>query len=152
MNTNITKIWEIDINDNGVFSRCTNESLYHEHRRSGNGYDSEMSINDDDRGQFRMYYENAIAQLHMMFARLIDEGEVDLCTGGGSVVFKLQMHHNHNDNMIPILKTYCYDYIVKKILEQWYLKDFGSELAKLEVKHCLHFRKHPVRRKIGPLF
>lgn len=153
MNTNIIKTWEIDINENEVFSRCTNESLHQEYRRnSGNGIDTEMSINDNDRGQFRVYYEYAIAQLHMMFARLIDESTVNLCTGGGSVSFKLQMHHNNDDNMIPILTNYCYDYIVKKVLEQWYLRDFGSELAKLEIKHCLHFRKHPVRRMIRPLF
>jgi hypothetical protein len=69
-----------------------------------------------------------------------------------SVVFNLQMHDNHDNNIFPLLVNHCYTYVVKKVLEQWYNADLGSELERLEINHCLHFRKHPVRRMIGPLF
>lgn len=153
MNTNITKTWEIDINENEVFSRCTNESLYQSYRRTAGAEGAEqMAMTDDDRAQFRVYYENAIANLHMILSRRIDENMADYCMDCGCVSFYLQMHDNHDNNMLPILINHCYDYVVKKVLEQWYNINFGSELAKLEIKHCLHYRKNPVRRRIGPLF
>jgi hypothetical protein len=62
------------------------------------------------------------------------------------------MHDNHDNNILPLLINHCYTYVVKKVLEQWYNADLGSELERLEINHCLHFRKHPVRRRIGPLF
>lgn len=150
MNTNITKTWTIRISEDEIFSRCTNESLYQAYMRtSDNTKGDSIVIQDDDREQFRIYFSYALASLKMILARRMDEPQVDSDLG---YVFALQMHHNHDNNILPILKAHCYDYLVKKVLEQWYHADFGSELARLEINHCLHYRKHPVRRKIGPLF
>jgi hypothetical protein len=70
----------------------------------------------------------------------------------GDVVFTLQMHDNHDNNILPSLNIHCNEFVVKRVLEQWYFVDFGSTLEKLEINHCLHYRKNPVRRRTGPLF
>ncbi|MEE0237617.1 MAG: hypothetical protein UD961_15860 [Bacteroidales bacterium] len=150
MNTNITKTWIIEINEDEVFTRCTNETLYQAYGRvDENQKGDAMVIQDDDRGQFRIYFANAIANLHMMLARRMEEPEVN---SGLTTRFTLHMHDNHDNNILPILINHCYQYVTRKVLEFWYQADFGSELEKLEINHCLHYRKHPVRRRIGPLF
>jgi hypothetical protein len=154
MNTNITKNWTIEIKEDVVFARCNNETLYQAYNRAeANPKGDAAVIQDDDRGIFRVYFDNAVANLHMLLARRMYESPCPCeCDGEREVVFDLMMHDNHDDNMLPILINHCYDYVVKKVLEQWYLRDFGSELVKLEINHCLHYRKNPVRRRIGPLF
>ena len=155
MNTNITKAWTIEIREAEVFARCTNESLYQAYNRiDENPKGDALVIQDDDRGQFRVYFDNAIAGLNMMLARrMCDPCYSHNCNEGGkTVIFNLFMHDNHDDAVLPVLISNCYDYMVKKVLEQWYHADYGSELSRLEVLHCLHYRKYPVRRRIGPLF
>lgn len=144
MNTNITKTWTVEINENDVFARCINESLYH----SKGGL---TAIQDDDKAQFHMYFTSAIAGLNTILARRM---ETPVCYGDDnvSVVFILHMHDNHDDNILPTLIIHCYDYVVKKILESWYHNNFGSELEKLEINHCIHYRTNPVHRRIRPLF
>lgn len=155
MNTNITKTWMVEICEEDVFAKCTNESLYQAYMRtSDNQKGDAVVIQDDDRGQFRRYFDAAIAGLHMLLARRMMEPILDYgCEDyEGIVVFPLQMHDNHDNNVLPMLVNHCNEYVVKKVLEQWYGTDFGSELEKLEINHCLHYRKHPVRRRIGPMF
>jgi hypothetical protein len=118
-------------------------------RTTDNPKGDSIVMQDDDKEQFKIYFSYAIASLKMILARRIEEPEVDSDLG---YTFTLQMHDNHDNNMLPILKAHCYDYLVKKVLEQWYHADFGSELERLEINHCLHYRKHSVRRRIGPLF
>jgi hypothetical protein len=150
MNTNITKTWTIRISEEEVFSRCTDESLYQAYaRNTENPQDDANVIQCDDRGMFNIYYGNAIANLSILLARRM--AEQPLTTALDST-FVLQMHDNHDNNILPILVNHCYEYVVKKVLEQWYRKDFGSEFERLEINHCLHYRKNPVRRRIGPLF
>ena len=150
MNTNITKVWTIEIKEDEVFARCTNESLYQAYNRAETNTKGDAAvIQEDDRGMFRMYFANAVSGLHVILARRMNEPP---CNCDQHVMFDLLMHENHDDNMIPILTNYCYDYVVKKVLEQWYHVNFGSEMTKLEINHCLHYRKNPVRRRIGPLF
>ena len=151
MNTNITKTWTIEIDENEVFARCTNESLYQAYNRAEENpkYDA-VVIQDDDRGQFKLYYAHAIANLQMLLARRMSEPYC-YCNGDHSV-FMLEMHDNHDNNILPILINHCYEYVVRQILEQWYRADFGSELERWEINHCLHYRKNPVRRRVGPLF
>lgn len=150
MNTNPTKTWTITINEDEVFSRCTNETLYQAYSRiSDNPKGDAIVIKDEDRGQFNVYLSAAIANLRMLLARYMDESPIETNL---SLTFNLQMHENHDNNVLPILINHCYDYVVKKVLEQWYHADFGSELSKLEINHCLHYRKKPVRRRVGPMF
>ena len=150
MNTNITKTWDITISENEVFSRCTNESLYQAYNRAEeNPKGDAIVIQDDDKGQFRIYFTAAIADLHMLLARRMDNVPSSYT---GDVTFVLRMHDNHDDNILPMLKVHCYEYVVKRVLELWYHADFGSQLELSEVNHCLHYRKNPVRRRIGPLF
>lgn len=157
MNTNVTKIWTIEIKEDEVFARCTNESLYQAYSRADeNRKGDAMVIQEDDRGQFRMYYNIAISKLHMLLARRMDEPLLDYCgcdcDCDRDVTFDLKMHDNHDNNVLPMLINHCYAYVVKIILEQWYRADFGSELERLEINHCIHYRKRPVRRRIDPLF
>jgi hypothetical protein len=154
MNTNVTKTWIIEIKENEVFARCTNESLYQAYNRADANPKGDASVmQDDDRGMFKMYFGNAISNLHMLLARRMNEPPCFCgCSDGNEVTFELKMHDNHDDNMWTILINHCYDYVVKKVLEQWYGANLGSEAVKLEINHCLHYRKNPVRRRIGPLF
>lgn len=146
MNTNITKTWTITIDKDEVFARCTNESLYQAHvRTADNQKGDSIVMQDDDRDQFERYFAVAVAELHMMLARRMEAPPCGL-------VFELKMHHNHDDNVLPMLSVHCYEYLVKKVLEQWYHVNLGSDLERLEINHCLHYRRHPVRRRIGPLF
>lgn len=153
MDTNITKTWTIKISEDEVFARCTNETLYQAYSRAEENpkYDA-VVIQDDDKGQFRIYYNVAMAHLHMLLARRLAEPQVDAWDGySGTTTFNLQMHDNHDNNVLQMLGVHCVDFLVKKVLEQWYHADFGSELERLEINHCLHYRKHPVRRRLDPL-
>lgn len=152
MNTNITKTWTIEINPSEVFDRCTNESLYQAYNRAeANPKGDAVVIQEDDKGQFNIYFDAALANLQMLLARRMEEPPIEDASGL-SVIFNLQMHDNHDNSILPILTNHCYGYLVKKVLEQWYHADFGSELERLEINHCLHYRKKPVRRRVGPLF
>lgn len=150
MNTNITKTWTIEISESEVFARCSNESLYQAYNRvEENPKGDGVVMQEDDRGQFHVYFATAIANLHMILARRMEEPPIEY---GISTTFVLHMHDNHDNNMLPILINYCYEYVVKSILEKWYRANLGSELVKSDINHCLHYRKNPVRRRIGPLF
>ena len=103
MNTNITKTWSIPISEEDIFARCTNESLYQTYaRNAGNTKDDLVVMQEDDRGQFRVYFSVAIANLHMMLARRMEEPSSDYSGGCGGVVFNLQMHDNHDNNILPM--------------------------------------------------
>lgn len=150
MDTNITKTWTIDINKDEVFARCTNESLYQAYVRTAeNTKGDSVVMQDDDKSQFNIYFASAVAGLQMLLARRMAEPMLD---SEVSLTFELEMHDNHDNNIRTLLEIHCYDYLVKKVLEQWYHADFGSELERLEINHCLHYRKHPVRRRVRPLF
>jgi hypothetical protein len=150
MNTNVTKTWTINIDEDKIFARCTDESLYQAYNRTEeNPKGDAIVIQDDDKWQFHLYFAAAIANLHMLLARRMDEPAT---TDGMVTKFNLQMHDNHDNNMISILANHCEEYVVKKVLEQWFHADLGSELEKLEINHCLHYRKNPVHRRLGPLF
>lgn len=150
MDTNITKTWIISIDGDEIFSRCTNETLYQAYNRleENKKYDA-IVIQDDDRGQFDQYYAVAIANLSMMLAKRMEGNYVSM---GKDTTFTLGMHDNHDDNILPILSMHCNEYVMKKVLELWYHADFGSELERFEINHCLQYRKFPVRGRIDPLF
>ena len=149
MNTNITKTWTITINEDEVFSRCTNESLYQAYNRAeSNPKGDAVVMQEDDRGQFHVYFAAALANLSMLLARRMDEPAVTTELGAE---FNLQMHDNHDNNILPILINHCYEYVVRQVLEQWYHMDFGSQIEKLDINHCLHYRKNPVRRRFTPI-
>jgi hypothetical protein len=148
MNTTITKTWTISISESEVFSRCVNESLYRANNVSAENTNTDAAVmQEDDKGQFSRYFMVALANLGMILSRRMSK-TADYNNG----VFILDMHDNHDDNILPILINNCYEYVVKKVLEQWYHADLGSELDKLEINHCLHYRKNPVHRRVMPLF
>jgi hypothetical protein len=153
MNTNITKTWNITISAREVFARCTNESLNHVYNRAtANPKGDAVALMLDDESSFSMYFDFAIAKLHTLLARRMEEPPIPSYDNDShGVTFVLGMHQNHDNNMLPILIANCYDYVVKIVLEQWFHIDLGSELARLEVNHCLHYRKNPVRRRFSPL-
>ena len=148
MNTNITKTWTINISEDKVFAMCVNESLYQAYNRSSdNPKGDAVVMQEDDKGQFAVYFGVALANLRMLLARRMEDSPIT----NDKTTFVLQMHDNHDDNILPILIEHCYQYLKKKVLEQWYNADLGSEVEKLEINHCLHYRKRPVRRRITPM-
>ena len=150
MDTIITKTWDIYIDENEVFSRCSNESLYQAYARTAdNPKGDAIVMQEDDNGVFQVYFAAALSNLRMLLARRMEGMPVPSASG---ITFTLNMHDNHDDNIQPILINHCYDYLVKQILERWYGTNLGSELEKLEINHCLHYRKNPVRRRVRPMF
>lgn len=148
------KIWTIEINEAEVFARCTNDSLYQAYNRTEENQKGDaLVIQEDDRGQFQRYYAVAIAELTMLLARNMREPLYGCgCDEEGKAVFDLFMNEDCDNNIKPILITHCYEYVVTRVLEQWYKADLGSYYSKSEINHCLHYRKNPVRRRLGPLF
>lgn len=153
MDTKITKTWTITISEDEVFARCNNETLFNAYKRTADNQNGDaLVIQEDDKEQFRMYFAHAIANLQMLLARRMTDPFYGYCGSCNDVVFSLAMHDNHDDNILPVLINHCYEYVVRQILEQWYHSDFGSLLEKLEINHCLHYRKNPVHRRVRPLF
>lgn len=150
MDTNTTKIWTVTLNEDELFARCVNESIYHVENRMGDVPNKDVLImQDDDRDMFNVYLSSSAAELRLVLARYMGEDETSPAIG---LMYRLYMHDNHDNNIFPVLVNHCYEFVVKRILEQWYHTNLGSELEKLEINHCLHYRKRPVRRRMGPLF
>jgi hypothetical protein len=154
MNTNITKTWTIVISEDEIFARCTNETLYQAYNRSeSNPKGDALVIQDDDFAQFDVYFGNAVANLQILLAKRMSSAPINVIQSGHRhLEFTLDMHDNHDDNILPVLEQHCKEYVIKQVLEQWYHIDFGSTFERLEINHCIHYRKNPVRRRVGPLF
>lgn len=148
MNTNVTNTVTVYINSEDVFARCTNETLYQAYSRAEvNPRGDAVVMHDDDKDMFKQYYAVALAELGMLLAKRMSD-TADYASG----TFNVMMHDDVSETIGGILKTHCFEFVVRKVLEQWYRADFGSEMEKLEIKHCLHYRRKPVRRRFGPLF
>jgi hypothetical protein len=63
----------------------------------------------------------------------------------------LVMSENHDANLIAPLRVACKEYLVKRVLEQWYSIDFGSGEELRKVEHILHYRRKSSSRRVRPL-
>jgi hypothetical protein len=110
--------------------------------------------------------ETAIADLLILLARRIPQSKRDYPSlfhwregDDESVVkncifylqFSLLMSENHDSHMLNPLINACKEYLVCKILEQWYGVDFMSAEQEKRIVHILQFRRKAVTRRVRPL-
>lgn len=155
INRRITTIWTIEIREEEVFKRVTDESLMNSYQRvSENPKGDDTVITDDDRAYFERYYRTALAELSALLARRTTRcgGSIvntkDAETGFLTTVYTLAMTDNHESALMPALATHCLDYIIASVQEKWYGRgaDFGSAAKKEEIRHIIHYRRIPIER------
>ena len=157
----ITNIWTIEIREEEVFKRITDESLMNSYQRVSENpkQNDETVITDDDRAFFERYYRTALAELSALLARRTTRcgGSIvntrDETTGYLVTTYTLGMTNNHESALMPALSTHCLEYIIASVQEKWYGKgaDFGSSAQKEEIRHILHFRRIPIERPQRPI-
>ncbi len=145
--------WTISINEEEVFKRVTNETLYEKYMRAAQNPKGDLTaIQDDDEPTFHQYYVRALMDLQLILARRMEFPGGGVETNDEKVTtFYLRMSINHEPFVLQPMAEYCLDYLIKKILEQWYHTNFGSEVERENVLHCLHFRRRPVSRRVNPI-
>ena len=144
--------WTVSINEDEVFKRVTNESLYHMYMRSAQNPKGDMAvIQDDDEPTFHRYYRRALMELQVLFARRMEFPGGGVETNEKTTTFYLRMSVNHEPFVLQPMAEHCLEFLIKKVLEQWYLTNFGSEEEREGVLHCLHFRRRPVSRRLNPI-
>lgn len=160
INRTITNIWIIEIREEEVFKRITDESLMSSYQRTAeNPKGDGLVITDDDRAFFERYYRVALAELSALLARRTTRvgGSIvntkDETNGFLITTYTLAMTDNHESALEPALASHCLEFIIASVLEKWYGRgsDFGSAIEKEEIKHILHFRRFPIERPARPL-
>lgn len=150
----ITNIWTVTINESEVFNRVTDESLLTSYQRAQDNPKGDGTvITDDDRAFFERYYRAALAELSAVLARRTSRygGSIESTkdeNGFLITVYTLAMTENHESELLPSLASYCLEFLIARVAEQWYGKgtDFGSATWKDQVKHILHYRRFPIER------
>lgn len=160
INRRITNIWTIEIREEEVFKRITDESLMNSYQRTQENPKGDGAvITDDDRAFFERYYRTALAELSALLARRTTKcgGSIvntkDETTGYLVTTYTLGMTSNHESALMPALATHCLDYLIASVQEKWYGMgaDFGSKQRKDDIKHILHFRRFPIERPVRPI-
>ena len=153
------RIWTLGIVYNDVFNIASTETAYEEHR-FGNSDTNRNVLMDDDRPLFNYYLSIAVSDLTGLLARRIDPRQKGIspcgaqeCNNGidescWDIVFYLVMDENHDEHLRASLHRHCMDFLVKRVLEQWYRKQGMSDQAKAAIIRVLEFRRKPVRRPI----
>lgn len=148
----LTGTWTISINEEEVFKRVTDETLYNMYMRAAKNPKGDLAaIQDDDEPTFHRYYTRALMELQVLLARRMEFPGGGVDTTDKVTTFSLRMSMNHEPYVLQPLATYCLEFIIKKVLEQWYQTSFDSETEREGVLHCLHFRRKAVRRRLPPL-
>lgn len=162
-------LWTICIDKDSLFNETSTRSLYFVNNNSNGQVKSDsLVIMDDDKNLYNVYAQNAIQDLVVLLGRRIPQSSEDY-----KVLFKekygdtyqalpvyddctfleinLVMSDNHDKSLIVPLKVSCKEFLVKKILEQWYKVDFGSEQEESKLVHILQYRRKSVARRVRPL-
>lgn len=155
--TRISNVWTVTLKESEVFKRVIDETLMTSYQRAQQNPKEDGNVmSADDEAYFHRYYLQALSGLNMMLARRT-------ARFGGSIVtddeerettYTLAMTDNHEDELLTSLASHCLEYVVARVLEQWYGpgSNFGSEYHAHEIRRVIHFRRAPITRGIGPLF
>lgn len=160
-------LWTICFQKDNLFNETSARSLYFVNNNPKIEIKSDTPvILDDDRNMFDRYLEVAVQDVLVLLARRIPQSVYDyesllakryrysdsaLYDGKNIVEFNLVVGNNHDDNLLSALKIACKEFLVKKVLEQWYNADFGSEVEKGKIVHILQYRRKSVARRVRPL-
>lgn len=145
--------WTLEFDENAIFKRTIDDSLYLIYQKgSADSHNDLRVLEEDDKAMFQRYYRIAIGDLKVALARRMDDPGTGVDDDGeGRTYFFLSVTNNHEELMIQPLHTHCVEYLIKAILQMFYNRHFGKDTEMDEIKHCIHFRRGPVRRKIRPL-
>lgn len=150
----ITSVWTLTLTESEVFNRVVDESLRVAERVAGKGPVS--IVTDDDKADYHRYYLTAVADLNLILARRTARvgGSIITDHEAGTTTYTLPMTDNHEDQLLTALASHCLDFIIARILEQWYGvgTDFGSDAQRKNICSIIHYRRFPIERPVGPLF
>lgn len=159
-------IWRLSFNYDELFRTASLKTSYNEDKIAdkvdalGN-----TVILDDDKPMFNYYLAIAISELTGHLARRLDS-QVQITDESGNaiinsgmvesdtdVTYYLVMTLNHEAHLLSALWRYCQEFLVRKVLEQWYDSlSPNSEEMRLKIYQILEYRKKPISRPIRPLF
>ena len=142
--------WVISIKKDDLFNEVSARSMYFVKNNSKEPVTSDSNvILDDDRNLCNIYMENAMQELLSALARRIKEDAV--VNDATDFTMTLTMGGNHDENLLGPLKVACKEYLVKRILEQWFNGDMGSIAEYARITHLLQYRKKSPSRRVRPL-
>jgi hypothetical protein len=160
-------LWTICLDKDNLFNETSTRSLYFVKQKSEQPVTSDANvILDDDRNLYDRYMETAIADLLVLLARRIPQSKREYPTlfnwkegEDDSVIencifyfqFSLLISENHDKHMLKPLVNACKEYLVCKVLEQWYGIDFGSATQERRISHILHYRRKTIARRVRTL-
>ena len=158
-----TAVWTISLDKDSLFAETSARSMYFIKLNSKEQVTSDSPvILDDDRGLFDVYMETALQELLVILSRRIpqsvseyrdvfEERSAAILNDSNTFEANLVMSSNHDSNLITALRVACKEYLIKRVLEQWYGNDFGSSSEMDKVAHILHFRRKSAARRVRPL-
>lgn len=162
-----SSLWTIRITKNDLFNETSTRSLYFVNSKMQQPVGSDTPIIlDDDRNLYDRYVENAIQDIMVLLSRRIPqskseypelfkwkEGEDDstVINDDNALEVNLLVSENHDKNMLKPLANACKEYLVCKVLEQWYGTEFGSVEYEKKIVHTLQYRRKSIMRKVRPL-
>lgn len=162
-----TSLWTINMNKQDLFNEVSTRSLY----IVGNNPKVEvksdsLAIMDDDRNLYDRYAEVAIQDLLVLLARRIPQSRCEYAALFGwkegdaedvvvndetMLEFSLVMGENHDRNLLNALVNACKEYLVCRILSQWFSSDFGVLEQERRITHVLQYRRKSPARRVRPL-
>ena len=161
-------IYTFGIDPEEVFSRTCNRSLVFAKR---NGIeDPNLVIGKDSRDFFNDWLDMALAELQLRFARWqrveditapdgkiydVDMHEVEFNpwlhdTATGNFQVSLILTRVNDQTVIGALNPLATDFLIKKVLEQFYGQDFGSMATMQRITDVLNYQSRPIKIKTSP--
>lgn len=152
-------VWRLRFVYDDIYSLASGETAYEDHRNTQVNSNRQVMM-DDDRPIFNYYLSIAISDLTGLLARRLDpmlritlpDGTLiennGIVESANDVEFYMVMDQNHESLLLSSMHRYCTDFLVKRVLEQWYKREGLSKQAKADIIKVLEFRRKPVRRPI----
>lgn len=159
-----TAVWTISLDKGSLFNEVSARSLYLANAKGDVKSDTPV-IMDDDKAMYDLYMESAVQELLVALSKRIPQktseykelfgenaySESAVMNDSSMFEASLVMSDNHDSNLIAPLRVACKDFLVKRVLEQWYGVDAGSSLELGKVNHILQYRRKSPSRRVRPL-
>lgn len=143
--------WEISLEKDNLFNETSTRSLHIVNNNPKvESHNDNAVIMDDDRNIFDVYLKTAQQDLTILLAKRMADTD-GITDTEDKMTYTLTMGINHDSNTQDALKNSCKEFLVKKVLEQWFMADFGSEAEKQRLTHILQCRRKSVARRVRPL-
>lgn len=151
-------VWRLSFCYDDIYALVSTETGYEDNRVSDiNG--TKQVMMDDDKPLFNYYLSIAISDLTgLLVRRMVPKLGIRLPDGStinesieetdDNVTFYLLMDENHEEQLLPSMHRYCTNFLVKRVLEQWYRQQGMSDSAKAAIIRVVEFRRKPVRRRV----